>query len=129
MVLAERLHDNFDELSHDLAGLFGVGILRIEENVRCFLVFLEPIRKRLAIGILQSGMLFFALSVFLSHRGLYDAFFIQEMSTYTGLVFFGMLFAPIDLVLSFFAQAFSRKNEFEADAFALETASSEPTGK
>ena len=27
----------------------------------------------------------------------------------------------IDLVLSFFAQAFSRKNEFEADTFARET--------
>jgi len=46
---------------------------------------------------------------------------VQEMSIYAGLVFFGMLFSPIDLVLSFFVQAFSRKNEFEADAFARET--------
>lgn len=79
------------------------------------------IRKNLAIGILQVGIIFFLLSIFLSHHGLYDAFFIHEMSTYTGLVFFGMLFSPIDLLLSFFAQAFSRKNEFEADTFARET--------
>jgi STE24 endopeptidase len=79
------------------------------------------IRKSLAIGVLQAGMIFFLLSIFLSRHGLYDAFFIHEMSTYTGLVFFGMLFSPIDLVLSFFAQAFSRKNEFEADTFARET--------
>jgi STE24 endopeptidase len=82
---------------------------------------LGHIRKTLAIGILQVGMIFFLLSIFLSHHGLYDAFFIHEMSTYTGLVFFGMLFSPIDLLLSFFAQAFSRKNEFEADTFARET--------
>jgi STE24 endopeptidase len=79
------------------------------------------IRKRLAIGILQFGVLFFALSIFLSHSGLYDAFFVHETSTYAGLVFFGMLLTPIDLVLSFFVHAYSRKHEFEADAFALET--------
>jgi len=82
---------------------------------------LGHIRKGMLIGIVHSGAMFFALSIFLTHRGLYDAFFLSEMSTYAGLVFFGMLFSPIDLLLSFFTQAFSRKNEFEADAFARET--------
>jgi len=36
-------------------------------------------------------------------------------------VFFGMLYSPLDLVLSFGMQAFSRKNEFEADAYARKT--------
>ena len=79
------------------------------------------IRKRLIIGIVQSGLVFFLLSLFLTERGLFDAFYMDEMSNYTGLIFFGMLFSPIDLVLSFFVQAFSRQNEFEADAYARET--------
>ena len=48
----------------------------------------------------------------------------DQPSVAAGLVFFGLLYSPIDLVLSFFMQAFSRKNEFEADAFARETTGS-----
>ena len=32
-----------------------------------------------------------------------------------------MLYAPVDLIISIFTTAFSRRNEFEDDAFALET--------
>ena len=79
------------------------------------------IRKGLVIGILHSGMVFFLLSLVLKETALFDAFFLDQSSTYAGLILFGLLFAPIDLVLSFFVQAFSRKNEFEADAFARGT--------
>lgn len=79
------------------------------------------ILKGIAISIVQSGVVFFLLSLFLKNQGLFEAFYVQDMSIYAGLVFFGMLFSPIDLVLSFFVQAFSRKNEFEADAYARET--------
>ncbi len=82
------------------------------------------ILKGMILSILQSGVVFFLLSVFLKHQGLFEAFHMQAASTYAGFVFFGLLYAPIDLVLSFFMQAFSRKNEFEADAFARETTGS-----
>lgn len=78
--------------------------------------------KGLAISIVHSGVLFFLLSIFLKSHGLFHAFYVQEASIYAGLVFFALLFSPIELVLSFFVQAFSRKNEFEADAYARETA-------
>jgi len=77
--------------------------------------------KGMLLGIVQSGVIFFLLSVFLTHQGLFEAFGIEQMSVYAGLVFFGMLYSPIDLVLSFGMQAFSRKNEFEADAYAKKT--------
>ena len=46
---------------------------------------------------------------------------VKEISTYCGLVFFSMLYSPVSLVTSIFTTALSRKNEFEADAYALET--------
>ena len=46
---------------------------------------------------------------------------MQEMSVYAGLIFFGMLYAPIEMILSIFMQMSSRKHEYEADAYAAET--------
>ena len=79
------------------------------------------ILKGLAISTAQAGVVFFLLSLFLNSQGLFDAFYVENKSVYAGLVFFGMLFSPIDLALSFFARALSRKNEFEADAYARST--------
>lgn len=65
--------------------------------------------------------MFFLLSVFLNAQGLYDAFYMEQSSVYVGLIFFGMLYAPIDMILSIFMQIISRKHEFQADRFAAET--------
>jgi STE24 endopeptidase len=77
--------------------------------------------KGMVLGVLQTGVVFFLLSIFVKHEGLFEAFGLEQMSVYAGLVFFGLLYSPIDLVISFLMQAFSRKNEFEADAYAKET--------
>lgn len=81
----------------------------------------KHIIKRMIAGFIQSGVLFFLLSIFLNAEGLFDAFYMDEMSVYAGLIFFGMLYAPIDMILSVFMQLSSRKHEYEADAFAAET--------
>jgi STE24 endopeptidase len=65
--------------------------------------------------------MFFLLSIFLSHQGLFDAFYMEQTSIYAGLIFFGMLYTPIEMILSIFLQMFSRKNEYEADRFAVQT--------
>ncbi len=85
---------------------------------------LRHILKGMLLGIVQTGIVFFLLSVFLKAEGLFTAFGIEKPSIYAGLVFFLLLYSPLDLVLSFFMQAFSRKNEFEADRFARETTGS-----
>jgi STE24 endopeptidase len=77
--------------------------------------------KGLAISVVHTGVMFFLLSIFLERGGLFEAFHVAEPSVYAGLVFFGILSSPIELVLSLFAHAFSRRNEFEADAYARET--------
>ncbi len=75
------------------------------------------------IGILHTGVLFFLLSIFISSQGLYQAFYMTEQSIYTGLLFFSLLYTPMELVLSVFMQMISRRNEYEADRFAAETIS------
>ncbi|MBN4054534.1 M48 family metallopeptidase [Nitrospira defluvii] len=79
----------------------------------------KHIVQGLILSILHTGVMFFLLSVFISHRGLYDAFYMTEPSIYTGMLFFGMLFTPLDFVLSLFLNILSRKNEYEADRFAV----------
>jgi len=86
----------------------------------------KHIIKNMAISIAQTGIMFFLLSIFLNSEGLYDAFFMEQMSVYAGLIFFGMLYAPIDMIVSVFMQILSRKYEFEADEFASTTYKKEP---
>ena len=81
------------------------------------------ILKSLALGIAHFGVLFWLLSMFLTDTNLFEAFGVAEPSTHAGLLFFALLFTPIELVLSILMGAFSRKNEFEADAFAASTTS------
>lgn len=77
--------------------------------------------KGMVTSIVQSAVLFFLLSIFLAAEGLFNAFYMEEMSVYTGLIFFGMLYAPIEMILSIFMQMNSRKHEFEADEYAANT--------
>ena len=79
------------------------------------------ILQGLVLGILQAGALFGLLALFLSHPGLFEAFGVATPSVHAGLVFFLLLYTPIELVLALGMQAFSRKNEFEADAYARTT--------
>lgn len=81
----------------------------------------KHILKRLLVSILQMGVIFFLISLFISHQGLFHAFFVERVSVYAGLIFFGLLFSPIDLFLSLIMQASSRKDEYQADKFAALT--------
>jgi STE24 endopeptidase len=75
----------------------------------------------MALSIAHTGVMFFLLSFFIHQPGLYEAFYMEQPSIYAGLVFFGLLFAPIESILSILLQAFSRRNEYEADRFSVET--------
>ncbi|MDM8549847.1 M48 family metallopeptidase [Desulfobacterales bacterium HSG2] len=81
----------------------------------------KHILKSLIIGIVHTGVMFFLLSLFISYQGLFDAFYMDQQSVYAGLIFFGMLYSPIEFFIGIFLQMRSRKNEYEADCFAVET--------
>jgi STE24 endopeptidase len=87
----------------------------------------KHIIKNMVISIAHMGLLFYLLSVFLSHEGLFAAFYMEQASVYTGLIFFGMLYAPIEMILSILMQIFSRKNEYEADRYAADTTGDVPS--
>ncbi len=88
------------------------------------------IRQGLVLSILQAGVVFFLLSLFLGQAPLFRAFGVEQPSVWAGLVFFSLLYGPLGLAFALGMQAFSRKNEFEADAFARETTGeSEPLAR
>ena len=72
-------------------------------------------------GVLHMGAVFWLFSFFIGQRPLFDAFGMSEPSVYAGLLFFGLLFTPVEFFLSLAMHALSRRHEFEADAFAAGT--------
>lgn len=81
----------------------------------------KHILQNILISTLHMGVMFYLLSIFLNHKGLFEAFYMKHMSIYTGLIFFGMLYSPIEFILSIFTRLLSRKHIVEADRFAAET--------
>ena len=81
----------------------------------------KHIQKTVIIGIVQMGVMFFLLSLFISYQGLFDAFYMDKKSIYAGLIFFGLLYSPVELFTGVLIQMLSRKNEYEADKFSVET--------
>jgi len=79
------------------------------------------ITKGLFLTAAHTGIALFLLSLLLGQSGLYAAFFVAEPSVYAGLVLFALLYTPIDVLLSMGLNALSRRHEFEADLFSLET--------
>lgn len=81
----------------------------------------KHIVQGMVISILHTGVLFWLLAQVLTREGLYAAFGIEGTPIYAGLVFFSLVYVPVELVLGLLMQAFSRKNEYEADRYAAET--------
>ena len=81
----------------------------------------KHIVKNMTISILHTGVMFGLLSVFLQVPALFEAFYMEEMSIYAGLLFFGLLYSPVETILGIGMQILSRKHEYEADKFAANT--------
>jgi STE24 endopeptidase len=79
------------------------------------------ILKSTFLSILTTGLMFFFLSFFINNQGLFSAFRMEETSIYASLFFFGFLYAPMDMVLSVFGNALSRRHEYQADAYVVRT--------
>jgi len=80
----------------------------------------KHIIQSMVLGILQMGLLFFLLGKFMKNQSLFDAFRVADVSVYGSLVFFMFLYEPISKLTSIAMNMLSRKNEFEADAYAAE---------
>jgi len=81
----------------------------------------KHILQTMVLGILQMGIMLYLLSIFISYQGLFDAFYMPLKSVYAGLIFFAMLYSPLDFFIGIFMQMLSRRNETAADRFSAET--------
>ena len=80
----------------------------------------KHIVQTMVIGILQTGVLFFLINVFMRNEQLFAAFGVKQTSVYLSFILFSLLFKPVSKVLSVLMAILSRNNEFEADAYAAE---------
>jgi STE24 endopeptidase len=79
---------------------------------------LHHVRTRLLLGVLSTGILFYALGLCLPLTAFYTAFSLPP-SSYGALVVFGLWFGPLEFLLQPLENAISRRHEFAADAFAV----------
>ncbi len=70
------------------------------------------------LSIIQSGLIFYILSLFIGNKDLSMALGAEKYSFELSLIAFGMLFSPISTVIGLIMNVFSRKNEYQADNFA-----------
>jgi STE24 endopeptidase len=73
------------------------------------------------VSFAQLGFMLFLFGELMRFPPLYAAFGVSQPSVYMGLVLSAVMYEPISLVLSLLLQARSRRNEYEADRFAVET--------
>jgi len=78
----------------------------------------KHIFKMMGASILQMGIMFYILSLFLNNEGLFAAFCMDHVSVYASLIFFGFLYSPISMFLGIVFNFFSRRHEYEADTYA-----------
>ncbi|TDQ15048.1 STE24 endopeptidase [Algoriphagus boseongensis] len=87
-------------------------------------------KKHILLGmitsILQIGLMLFLLAQFIFSETMSLALGGQAWSAELNIIGFTMLFTPISMILGIGMNWLSRKNEFEADAFAKETYSGAP---
>ncbi len=86
----------------------------------------KHVLKSIAVSVAQMGIMFFIFGLLADSPVMAEVLGANENSFHLALVTFSMLYSPISLVTSLFMNIFSRKNEYEADAYAKETYSPAP---
>jgi STE24 endopeptidase len=79
------------------------------------------IKQSMILGVVQTGVLFFLFGILSSSSALAGALGASANNFHIALIGFSMLYSPVSLLIGILMNMFSRKNEFEADAFAKET--------
>jgi len=86
----------------------------------------KHIPKSMLISFLHTGLLLFLLNLALANPTLSAALGTENMSFHIGILAFSLLYAPISMLTGIFMNMYSRKNEYEADAYARKTYDGKP---
>ena len=76
--------------------------------------------QRLAAAVGQLAVLFLLMGLVLSHPGLHAAFGLSAPVLWLGFVFFSILFEPAQTLIGLASSLWSRRHEYEADAYAAQ---------
>lgn len=86
----------------------------------------KHIQKGMLISLVSSGAMLFLLGMALNRPELSGALGASQPSFHMGILAFGLLYAPLSMVLGILGNRLSRKHEFEADRYAAEIYAPEP---
>ncbi|HMP99699.1 MAG TPA: M48 family metallopeptidase [Cyclobacteriaceae bacterium] len=78
------------------------------------------------ISLVQSGLVLYILSLFIFNEQMSFAMGAGKLGIHLNLLAFTILYSPVSSVLGLIMNMYSRKNEFEADAYARQTYKAEP---
>ena len=74
--------------------------------------------QRLVVAVVQLAVIFLLMGTVLGNPGLHAAFGLTSPVLWLGFVFFMILFEPVQTILGIMSSLWSRKHEYEADAYA-----------
>lgn len=74
--------------------------------------------QRMVVAVLQLALIFLLIGFFLNNVRLHEAFGVSQPGVWLSFVFFMFLFEPVQSLLSIAGNLWSRKHEYEADAYA-----------
>jgi STE24 endopeptidase len=80
--------------------------------------------KGIIISLLETGMMLYILSWFISNPVLSEALGTKQ-SFHIAIIVFGILYSPLSMILGLAMNVLSRKHEYEADKFAGENYNAE----
>jgi len=75
----------------------------------------------LIVSVLQLGLMLFLFSIFMESNSVHEAFGGNHHTIELGLLAFGMLYSPVSMLTGLLVNYISRRNEFQADAYAAKT--------
>jgi len=82
------------------------------------------ILKSIFRSVLLAGCTLYLMSLFIGNSRLFEAFKMDNISIYASLFFFGFLYSPVAMIVGIVENAISRRHEYEADAYVVETCGS-----
>ncbi|MFP4288861.1 MAG: M48 family metallopeptidase [Bacteroidales bacterium] len=86
----------------------------------------KHIVKGMFISTLTTGLMLYLLGMFINRPELSMALGVEQSSFHIGIIAFGLLYSPVSTLLGIGGNWLSRKNEYEADAFAAKKFKPEP---
>jgi STE24 endopeptidase len=86
----------------------------------------KHVLQSIIISIAQMGIMFFLFGWLARNPIMAEVLGAKQNNFYLSLITFSLLYAPVSMITGLLMNLFSRKNEYEADAYARETYSAQP---